>query len=146
MEVKVLAIEDDREIVESITLALGIYWPRTQVISTHLGNRGVEMAKADSPDVIILDLGLPDTDGFEVLRQIRLFSSVPIVVLTVKSDEKNVVRMLEGGANDYIVKPFRQLELLARLKTQLIQAMTVNLRTFLSETAASSTITPEVKP
>ena len=133
MEVKVLIIEDDREIVESIALALSVYWPKTEVISTHLGNRGVQMIKDEKPDIVILDLGLPDTDGFEVLRQIRLYSSLPVVVLTVRSDEKDVVKLLEGGANDYIIKPFRQLELLARLKTQLIQSMTNNLKTFLSE-------------
>jgi DNA-binding response OmpR family regulator len=142
MEVKVLVIEDDREIVEAISLALGIYWPKTEVVSTHLGNRGVELVKTESPDIVILDLGLPDTDGFEVLRQIRLFSSVPIVVLTVKSEEKDVVRMLEGGANDYMVKPFRQMELLARLKTQLIQSMTNNLKAFLAETVQRDTVPP----
>jgi DNA-binding response OmpR family regulator len=141
MEVKVLIIEDDREIIESISLALSIYWPKTILVSTHLGYKGVEMVKAEKPDIVILDLGLPDTDGFEVLRQIRLFSSIPVVVLTVKSDEKDVVRMLEGGANDYMIKPFRQLELLARLKTQLIQSMTNNIKAFLNENVSKDNLT-----
>jgi two-component system response regulator VicR len=66
---------------------------------------------------VILDLGLPDINGFEVLRQIRKFSSVPTIILTVRSDEADVVKGLEWGADDYITKPFRQLELLARVKS-----------------------------
>jgi DNA-binding response OmpR family regulator len=96
------------------------------------------MVKTEKPDIVILDLGLPDTDGFEVLRQVRLFSAIPILVLTAKSDEKDVVSMLDGGANDYVIKPFRQLELLARLKTQLIQSMTNNIKAFLTESASQN--------
>jgi two-component system KDP operon response regulator KdpE len=65
---------------------------------------------------VILDLGLPDISGFEVLNQTRLFSRVPIIILTVRSDEADVVKGLEWGADDYILKPLRQLELLARVK------------------------------
>ena len=91
------------------------------------------MAQEEKPDIIILDLGLPDTDGVEVLREIRLHSAVPVVVLTGRSEEKDVVKLLEEGASDYIFKPFRQLELLARLKNQLVQSMSKSLRSFLSE-------------
>jgi len=113
---KVLIIEDDREILDAITLAFQIRWPEARVISTRLGNKGSELVEKESPDLVILDLGLPDTSGFDVLRQIRLFSRVPIIILTVKSDENDVVRGLENGADDYMTKPFRQLELLARVK------------------------------
>jgi two-component system KDP operon response regulator KdpE len=65
--------------------------------------------------VVILDLGLPDISGFDALKQIRLFSDVPIIILTVRADEADVVKGLEWGADDYMVKPFRQLELLARV-------------------------------
>jgi two-component system response regulator VicR len=72
--------------------------------------------ETEEPDIVILDLGLPDISGFEVLSQTRLFSHVPIIILTVRADESDVVKGLEWGADDYILKPFRQLELLARVK------------------------------
>lgn len=113
---KVLIIEDDREIVEAISLAFQIRWPEAKVVSTHLGEKGVELVESEAPDIVILDLGLPDISGFEVLNQIRNFSNVPTIILTVRSEEADVVRGLECGADDYITKPFRQLELLARVK------------------------------
>jgi two-component system response regulator VicR len=113
---KVLIIEDDKEIVDAITLAFQIRWPEAKVVSTRLGRKGVELVETESPDIVILDLGLPDVSGFEVLNQTRLFSRVPIIILTVRSDEADVVKGLEWGADDYILKPFRQLELLARVK------------------------------
>ncbi len=116
---KVLIIEDDQGIVESISLALNIRWPDIKIISTHLGNTGVELAESEQPDLIMLDLGLPDISGFDILKQIRLFSSVPIIILTVRPDESDVVKGLEWGADDYIIKPCGQLELLARVKVRL---------------------------
>jgi two-component system KDP operon response regulator KdpE len=113
---KVLVIEDDPEIIEVISLSFQIRWPGVKVVSTHLGEKGVELVESENPDVVILDLGLPDTAGFEVLKQIRLFSTVPVLILTVRSDEADVVKGLEWGADDYMVKPFRQLELLSRIR------------------------------
>ncbi|MFC1934353.1 response regulator transcription factor [Chloroflexota bacterium] len=113
---KVLIVEDDREIVEVIDMAFKIRWPEVKLVSTHLGERGAELVESENPDVVILDLGLPDTSGFEVLKQIRLFSDVPILILTVRADESDVVKGLEWGADDYMVKPFRQLELLSRIR------------------------------
>jgi len=113
---KVLVIEDDQAIVETITLVLKISWPEAKLVSTHLGERGIELVESEKPDVVILDLGLPDISGFEVLKQVRLFSTVPILILTVRSDEADIVKGLEWGADDYVVKPFRQLELLSRIK------------------------------
>lgn len=116
---KVLLIEDDTEIVESISLALQIRWPRTQLISTHLGKKGIDLAGNEDLDIIIIDLGLPDISGFEVLKQIRLFSSLPIIILTAKADEAAIVKGLEWGADDYVVKPCGQLELLSRINVRL---------------------------
>ena len=113
---KVLVIEDDREIIEAISLAFQIRWPEAQVVSTRLGEKGVEQVETESPDIVILDLGLPDINGFEVLRQIRRFSQVPTIILTVRAEEVDIVKGLEWGADDYIVKPFRQLEFLSRVK------------------------------
>lgn len=113
---KVLLIEDDKEIIDAISLAFQIRWPEAKVVSTRLGEKGVELVESEAPDIVILDLGLPDISGFEVLRQIRLFSHVPTIILTVRQDEADVVKGLEWGADDYITKPFRQLEFLARVK------------------------------
>ena len=113
---KVLLIEDDKEIIDAISLAFQIRWPEAEVVSTRLGEKGVELVESEAPDIVIIDLGLPDISGFEVLRQVRLFSKVPIIILTVRSEEADVVKGLEWGADDYILKPFRQLELLARVK------------------------------
>jgi len=113
---KVLLIEDDHEIIDAISLAFQIRWPEAEVVSTRLGEKGVELVETEAPDLVVLDLGLPDINGFEVLRQIRSFSHVPTIILTVRSDEADIVKGLEWGADDYMVKPFRQLELLARVK------------------------------
>ena len=113
---KILIIEDDKEIVEVISLAFEIRWPEIDVVSTHLGKKGAELVETEGPDLVILDLGLPDTSGFDVLKDIRAFSKVPILVLTVRGEEADIVRGLEWGADDYMTKPFRQLELLSRIK------------------------------
>ncbi len=116
---KILIIEDSAEIVESISIALELRWSGATLLSTSYGKKGIELVRTESPDVVILDIGLPDIGGFDVLREIRGFSDVPVVVLTVKSDEIDTVRGLELGADDYLSKPFSHLELLARIKTAL---------------------------
>jgi two-component system KDP operon response regulator KdpE len=113
---KVLIIEDDKGIVEAISLAFQIRWPEAELISIHLGEKGIELVESESPDIVILDLGLPDITGFDVLKRIRLFSSVPVIILTVRAEEPDIVKGLEWGADDYVVKPFRQLELLSRIR------------------------------
>ncbi len=113
---KVLLIEDDKEIIDAISLAFQIRWPEAEVVSTRLGEKGVELVESEAPDIVILDLGLPDIDGLDVLKEIRLFSDVPIVILTARTDEVSTVKGLELGADDYIVKPFSHIELLARVR------------------------------
>jgi len=113
---KVLIIEDDRDIVDVIKLAFDIRWPGAQIVSTHLGEKGIDLVEEESPDAVILDVGLVDISGFDVLKRIRTFSSVPVLILTVRAEESDVVRGLEWGADDYMIKPFRQLELLSRIR------------------------------
>ena len=113
---KVLIIEDNEEIVEAVSLAFQIRWPQVKIVSTDRGEEGIDLVEKESPDVVILDLGLPDISGFEVLKHIRLFSTVPVVILTVRGEEADIVKGLELGADEYIIKPFRQLELLSRVK------------------------------
>jgi len=117
--VKVVIIEDNAEVVEAVSMCFELRWPEVTVLSTGEGIRGLELIEAESPDVVILDLGLPDIDGFELLHQIRLFSGVPIIILTVRDQKIDIVRGLESGADDYITKPFDHNEFLARVKTVL---------------------------
>ncbi len=125
---KVLIIEDSPDIVETISLCFELRWPEAKVISTPEGSKGLTLAETESPDIIILDLGLPDMDGFEVLKDIRSFSNVPIIIVTVRGDEMDRVRGLELGADDYIVKPFSHIELLARIKAVLRRTHMPELR------------------
>ncbi len=113
---KILIIEDDQEIIDFVSLAFKVGWPATTLLNTDFGSKGVEIVETEEPDIVIVDLGLPDISGFEAIKQIRLFSSVPIIVLTVRSEEGYIVKALEYGADDYIIKPFKQMELIARIK------------------------------
>ncbi len=119
---KVLIIEDNPQIVKLISLALEAEWPHAALLSTRMGEEGVDLVGTEHPDVVILDLGLPDKDGLDVLQEIRLFSSVPILVLTVRQEEQDITRALSLGANDYITKPFKMKELVARVKVQIAPA------------------------
>lgn len=118
---RVLIIEDDQEITRSVSLAFQKDWPQAELIWTRMGEEGVEFVETEDPDIVILDLGLPDMDGFEALQRIRSFSTVPIVIVTVRDEEMDIARGLELGANDYITKPFRNKELVARLQARLRQ-------------------------
>jgi len=126
---KVLIIEDNDEVVEAVSLALQIRWPRAAVISTDSGEKGIELVEKERPDIVILDLGLPDINGFEVLKGIRNFSSVPIIILTVRGEETDIVKGLELGADEYIVKPFRQFELLSRVRALTRRQSTIEENT-----------------
>ncbi|RJO62952.1 MAG: DNA-binding response regulator [Dehalococcoidia bacterium] len=116
---KILVIEDDAEIIEFISIAFDIGWPGVELVSTHQGNTGLELVETEAPDAVILDLGLPDISGFDVLKQIRAFSEVPVIIVSVRGSEADIVKGLDWGADEYILKPFGQLELLARVKAVL---------------------------
>ncbi|MEN8614389.1 response regulator transcription factor [Dehalogenimonas sp. THU2] len=116
---KALMIEDDPQIVDSVAWAFRMRWPDMEFLSTDSGVQGITMAREQKPDVIILDLGLPDISGFEALKGIRKFSDLPIIILTARKDEFDIVKGLEAGADDYLVKPFKQMELLSRIKALL---------------------------
>jgi two-component system KDP operon response regulator KdpE len=116
---KVLVIEDSTEIQEAISLTFELRWPESSVVAASEGSNGITLTESESPDIIILDLGLPDMDGFKVLKEIRNFSDIPVIILTVRGEEIDKVRGLELGADDYIVKPFSHMELLARVRAVL---------------------------
>ncbi len=116
---KILIVEDSLEIIDAVSHTVELRWPEASFISTTMGETGIEMARREQPDVVILDLGLPDITGFQVLHEIRSFSDVPLILLTVRGDEIDKIKGLEMGADDYIVKPFSPGELLARIGTVL---------------------------
>jgi len=89
------------------------------VVSASDGTKGLELIEAENPDLVILDIGLPDMDGFQVLREIRRFSQVPVIMLTVRGEDTDVARGLELGADDYVTKPFSHIELMARVQAVL---------------------------
>jgi DNA-binding response OmpR family regulator len=114
---KVLIVEDDLALagVLSYTLRQAGY----EVVSAYDGQAALDTWHAESPDLVILDLNLPRLDGLSVCQQIRSQSETPIIILSVRSDEDDVVRGLELGADDYIAKPFSPRELLARVQAAL---------------------------
>lgn len=116
---KALVIEDDMSIVESIIFTFEAGWPEMQILTARHGEEGLEIIEKDNPKLVILDIGLPDINGFEVLKRARLFSNVPIIILTVRGDEESIVKGLQMGADEYIVKPFKPLELIVRIKKVL---------------------------
>ena len=92
---KVLVIEDDPGIIEVVSLCFQLRWTGTTVISAANGHKGVELVEAESPDVVILDIGLPDIDGYQVLKEIRRFSDMPVLMLTVRGEDTDVAKGLE---------------------------------------------------
>lgn len=116
---KALVIDDDDGVIQLVSLCLNLIWPNVEIAWTHLGNEGVRMVKDISPELIVLDIGLPDISGYDALKAIRTFSKAPLIVLTVRSEEDDVVKAFELGADDYIVKPFRKFEFLARAQSAL---------------------------
>ena len=126
---KVVVIDDSPEIIEVVSLCFQLRWNGTEVLPASNGAKGLELVEAENPDLVILDIGLPDTDGFQVLRDIRRFSQVPVIMLTVKSEDTDVARGLELGADDYVTKPFSHIELIARVQAVLRRTQGISVTT-----------------
>ncbi|MGN0265803.1 MAG: response regulator [Oliverpabstia sp.] len=110
----ILVVEDDFAIRSLITTAL-----ETENYKYHVaknGNQAIMEAATQAPELILLDLGLPDIDGVDVIRKIRTWSTVPITVISARSEDKDKIDALDAGADDYITKPFSTAELLARIR------------------------------
>ena len=110
----ILVVEDDFAICSLITTAL-----ETENYKYHVaknGNQAIIEAATQAPELILLDLGLPDIDGIDVIKKIRSWSTVPITVISARSDDKDKIAALDAGADDYITKPFSTAELLARIR------------------------------
>jgi DNA-binding response OmpR family regulator len=114
---QILLIEDDPDVREGLEIALRHLGH--EVLAYGDGETGIAAISASQPDVVVLDVMLPGADGFEVCRRVRAFSAVPIVMLTARSDDMDVVAGLEAGADDYLAKPVRPRVLEAKLKAVL---------------------------
>jgi DNA-binding response OmpR family regulator len=113
----ILLIEDDERIRSAINRALT---ERGHVVTTsNTGMSGLESAVDNAPDVVLLDLGLPDVDGLQVLAMLRAVSEVPVIIITARDDDADMVKALDGGADDYVVKPFGIEQVEARLRAVL---------------------------
>lgn len=113
--VRVLVIEDDPAIQRFLRITLQVQGYDVRICDT--AAEGIESSRSSRPDLVVLDLGLPDADGMDVIKAIRATSSLPIVVLSSRSDEADKVMALDLGADDYVSKPFGVDELMARLRT-----------------------------
>ena len=114
---KILVVEDDRNILSMIQTVLDSNG--YQVLTAQRCQQGILMLSSHMPDLVVLDLGLPDMDGEEFIRVARRSSMIPIIVLSARTEEKDKVSALDLGANDYITKPFGTAELLARVRASL---------------------------
>jgi len=119
---KILVVDDDQQIREAVTVGLQLQWQDSTVFTASDGEAGLEAFYEHEPDVLVLDISMPGKNGFEVLQEIRRVSDVPVVMLTARGEEMDQVRGLELGADDYVVKPFSHLALLARIKAVLRRA------------------------
>jgi two-component system, OmpR family, KDP operon response regulator KdpE len=113
----VLVVDDDRALLRALQLALSARGHR--LISAVTGEDGLAKLALQDPDVVVLDLGLPDIDGLEVCHRIRQWSEVPIIILSAVGLEDRKVAALDGGANDYVTKPFGMAELEARIRSAI---------------------------
>ena len=116
-KLNVIVIEDEKNICNFIQTTLENHDYKVTTAAT--GKEGLSCITSCYPDVVLLDLGLPDIDGLEVLRQVRDFSTVPVIVISARIQETEKVAALDAGADDYITKPFGTSELLARIRTPL---------------------------
>jgi two-component system KDP operon response regulator KdpE len=117
MKPLILLIEDDPQIRRFLRASLGVQG--YELIEAATGNEGLALAASQAPDVVILDLGLPDLEGIEVIRRLREWSPMPIIILSARGQERDKVANLDAGADDYLTKPFGMAELLARIRVAL---------------------------
>ncbi|MEP7218189.1 MAG: response regulator, partial [Bacteroidota bacterium] len=116
-QIRVLIVDDEPQIRRFLRASLGPH--QYHLIEAATGTEALRLAASDHPNIIILDLGLPDIDGIEIISRIREWSHVPIIVLSVRGREIDKVEALDRGADDYVTKPFSIGELLARMRTAL---------------------------
>lgn len=112
---KVVVVDYSVGIIEVVTLCLQLRWRSTEVLPAKDGSEGLELIERENPDLVIIDIGLPDMDGLQVLREIRRFSQVPVIIFTVKNEDTDIAKG-QLGADGYIAKPFSHVELLTQVQ------------------------------
>jgi CheY-like chemotaxis protein len=122
---KILIIENDRYIRDAIGIYFQIYWPESEVVKASSGREGISMLNQAHPEMILLDLELPGMSGFEFLNHIRAYIQIPVVILTANRDPEFVIKAVQAGASGYMLKPFKQMELIPRVRKVADQLMTV---------------------
>lgn len=127
---EILVIDDEASIRKLLEITLNTH--DYKVILAQTGKEGIQLAVNHSPDLIILDLGLPDKNGHELLKELREWYTKGILILSVQNSEKDIVQALDNGANDYLTKPFRNAELLARIRSILRRNQSVKESSCLS--------------
>ena len=120
---RILVIDDERPIRRFLRTALAAH--HYEVVEAESGQEGLSLAAAERPDLIILDVGLPDLDGIEVTRRLREWTQTPVIILSVRDQESDKIAALDAGADDYLTKPFGVGELTARLRVALRHAAPV---------------------
>lgn len=123
-KITILIIEDEKNICDFISTTLSAQ--HYKVIKAHNGADGLSLITSQCPDLILLDLGLPDIDGIHIIEKVRTWSSIPIIVISARTQEKDKVLALDTGADDYITKPFGTSELLARIRTAVRHSNKLN--------------------
>ncbi|WP_349948665.1 response regulator transcription factor [Lacrimispora sp. BS-2] len=113
----IMIVEDEDAIIEFISVKLELQGYR--ILKAVNGKEAISFASSHCPDLILLDLGLPDMDGMEVLKSIRSWSMVPVIIISARHEDKFIVTALDSGADDYITKPFNNAILVARIRTAL---------------------------
>ena len=116
---RILIVDDEPDVVESVRLGFLLQWREIEILSAATGEAALDVVEQTAPDLVLLDIGLPEIDGYTVLERTRVFSDVPVIMLTARDDALDKVKGLELGADDYITKPFNHLELLARVRAVL---------------------------
>ncbi len=116
-KLSILAI-DDEDVIQNL-LRVTLESNNYKVLGARTGKQGLELTSQQKPDLILLDLGLPDIEGTEVLKRLRAWSHIPVIILTVKETDADKVKLLDAGADDYLTKPFSVVELLARIRVAL---------------------------
>jgi two-component system KDP operon response regulator KdpE len=113
----IAVIDDEAQIRKILSITLEAQGFR--VIDSSKGKDGIVTVASNNPQLVVLDLGLPDEDGFKILKEIRTWSNVPIIILSVRNSEEDIVKALDLGADDYVTKPFNTAELIARIRANI---------------------------
>ena len=126
---KVAIIEDDPEITVVVSVGFETAWPGSRVVGAQNAAEGMEMLRTEHPDILILDVVLPegDTCGYDLCKELRSFSDLPIIMVSARARDVDIIRGLESGASDYLIKPFRIMELVARSRAVMRRVQAVSL-------------------